>query len=88
LNTAKPGEPYTGAQSCIAVHAEANALIHGDATRYRGGTIYVVSIGPDGKLHESQAPCDGCANLIAGGGVVRTVTPDTLGLRSVLLTLG
>lgn len=59
------GSSYdTGAGSCIAVHAEANALIYGDATRYRGGTIYVTG-----------RPCDGCARLIRGAGLRRAVWP-------------
>lgn len=59
-----PGSSYdTGPSSCIAVHAEANALLYADGHRTRGATLYVTS-----------EPCDGCARLIAGAGITRVVT--------------
>lgn len=71
-----PGSSYdTGAGSCIAVHAEANALIYGEYARFKGATIYVVSLTPDGSLHEQQSPCGGCERLIKGAGIARVVTP-------------
>lgn len=55
----EPGSSYdTGAGSCIAVHAEANAIIYGDPSRMRGGTVYV-----------TDKPCDGCQRLIDGMGL-------------------
>lgn len=79
----------TGAGACIAVHAEANALLHGDATRYRGGVLYVVSLtfgagrngyycpqmGENVAFHDAQQPCAGCARLIEGAGISRVVVP-------------
>lgn len=57
------GTPYDeGAGLCLAVHAEANALLHSDRSAREGGTIYVG--GP---------PCFGCAKLIAGSGLSRVV---------------
>lgn len=54
-----PASSYdSGAGMCIAVHAEANAIIYGDPVRMRGGTIYVT--------HE---PCVGCQRLIDGMGL-------------------
>lgn len=54
-----PGSSYdTGVGSCIAVHAEANAIIYGDPSRMRGGTVYV-----------TDKPCDGCQRLIDGMGL-------------------
>lgn len=45
--------------NCIAIHAEANALLHADYTQYRGGgTIYVNGLS-----------CFGCAKLIANSGL-------------------
>lgn len=62
-DSAPPGGSYdTGAGSCVAVHAEANALLYGDWARYRGSVIYI-----------TDAPCDGCKRLIAGAGITRTV---------------
>lgn len=50
------------ASNCIAVHAEANALLYSDFTARRGGTLIV-----NGK------PCANCATLIANSGIVRVV---------------
>jgi dCMP deaminase len=54
----------TGPQSCIAVHAEANALLYADRNACEGATMYVTC-----------QPCDGCDRLIRGSGVVRVVWP-------------
>lgn len=60
-----PGSSYdTGAGSCIAIHAEANALLYADGHRTRGATLYC-----------TDEPCDGCARLIAGAGITRVVYP-------------
>lgn len=64
LSAVPPGSSYdTGAGSCIAVHAEANALLYAyqDLT---GGTMYC-----------TDEPCDGCARLIEGAGILRVVYP-------------
>lgn len=75
LDALAPGSSYdTGVGSCTAVHAEANALIYGDWHRFKGATIYVVSLNPDGSLHGSQSPCGGCDRLIRGAGIARVVT--------------
>lgn len=58
-----PGVDYT---NCIAIHAEANALLHSDyITRQLGGTLYV-----------NGAPCSDCAKLIANSGLRRLVYLD------------
>lgn len=58
-----PGSSYdTGPGSCVAVHAEANCLLWADPARFAGSTIYV-----------TEEPCEGCAKLIAGSGISRTV---------------
>lgn len=50
----EPGSSYdSGPGSCIAVHAEANALLYAGVDAARGGTIYVTS-----------RPCLGCLRLI------------------------
>lgn len=60
-----PGSNYG---NCIAVHAEANALLHTDWTARKGGTIVV-----NGPL------CWDCAKLISNSGLSRVVykTDDT-----------
>jgi dCMP deaminase len=61
-----PGSSYdTGAGSCIAVHAEANALLYTDALARRGGTLYC-----------TDEPCDGCLRLLQGSGLKLVVYPD------------
>lgn len=54
---------FSNYDSCIAVHAEANALLFARAS-CKGATAYVTT-----------APCPSCAKLLAGAGVVRTVSP-------------
>lgn len=64
----EPGSSYdTGPGSCIAIHAEANALL--DAGRLaRGGWIFV-----------STEPCDGCLRLARGARIVGVSWIDSLG---------
>jgi dCMP deaminase len=52
----------TGPGSCIAIHAEANALLYADRSRCEGGTIYVTC-----------EPCSWCLKLIDGAGIARVV---------------
>lgn len=58
------GAEYAGPGACIAVHAEANALLYADQTHCVGATIYV-----------THPPCDGCARLIKAAGVSHVVHP-------------
>lgn len=57
--------PRSVYDTCIAIHAEANALLHSDYTARRTGgcTLYV-----------NGTPCFGCAKLIANGNIRRVVT--------------
>jgi dCMP deaminase len=49
--------------NCIAIHSEANALLHSNYVDYRdGGTMYV-----------NGPPCFSCAKLIANSGLARVV---------------
>lgn len=62
----EPGSSYdTGAGSCIAVHAEQNAIIRADWSRLQGATIYC-----------TEEPCDGCLRLIKGTPIARIVSPS------------
>lgn len=47
---------------CLSVHAEINAFTHADATKCRGGTLYVNGL-----------PCWDCAKVIVNSGVKRLV---------------
>lgn len=55
----RPGESYdTGKGSCIALHAEQNAIIYADYEKCRGGILYV-----------TDRPCEGCQRMIDGAGL-------------------
>ena len=61
-----PGSSYdSGAGSCIALHAEQNALLYAGIDGAAGSTLYI-----------TDDPCDGCARMIRGTGIVRIVTPS------------
>lgn len=53
-----PGSNY---DNCIAIHAEANAIIRA-GRRARGAWMYL-----------THGPCDGCRKLIMGAGITRVV---------------
>lgn len=60
----------TGAGSCIALHAEQNALLRATWDEMQGATIYITC-----------EPCPGCARMITGTPIARVVWPD--GVRRV-----
>lgn len=49
-------------EECIAIHAEANALLHCETLHREGATIYCTDF-----------PCLSCAKLISNSGVMRVV---------------
>jgi len=59
-----PGDATSGADEdgCIAIHAEANALLFSTPEERDGATLY-----------STAAPCFGCAKLIANSGVREVV---------------
>lgn len=60
------GSSYdTGAGTCIAAHAEQNAIIYAGRSGCLGSTIYITA-----------EPCAGCARMIEAAGVKRVVTND------------
>lgn len=77
----EPGSSYdTGAGSCIAVHAELNALLYADRDKCEGATMYIAAVTyqvRDGQVRDVQrtsgAPCDGCMRAIKGAGIARAV---------------
>jgi dCMP deaminase len=61
-----PGSSYdAGAGSCVASHAEANALLYAGRDQTLGATLYLTS-----------APCDGCERLVRAAGISRVIWPD------------
>lgn len=64
-STVAPGSSYdTGAGSCVALHAEQNALLYTDRADRIGATLYI-----------TREPCSGCRREIAGAGIARVVWP-------------
>lgn len=60
-----PGSSYdTGPGSCIAAHAEQNAIIYAGRSKCLGATIYVTS-----------DVCGGCLKMIEAAGITRVVNP-------------
>ncbi|MDG4783240.1 dCMP deaminase family protein [Micromonospora sp. WMMD961] len=51
--------------NCVAVHAEANALLRAGFEASRGAVLYI-----------TDPPCHECSRLIAAAGIARVVTPD------------
>lgn len=60
----------SGPGFCIAVHAEANALLYADRANTEGATLYTWSNTPNCE------PCAGCRRLIMGAGISRLVYPS------------
>lgn len=48
--------------NCIAIHAEANAIVYAKKSDMEGATIFITG-----------APCDGCEKLIAAAGIKEIV---------------
>lgn len=64
ISNANPGEGYEESR-CIALHAEMNAVAHGEYERMLGGTAYI-----------NEPPCYMCQKVLAAAGIVRAVWPD------------
>lgn len=52
-----------GHDNCIAIHAEANAILYSSPEEREGATVYITGV-----------PCFGCAKLIANSGLSEVVT--------------
>jgi dCMP deaminase len=64
-STVAPGSSYdTGAGSCIALHAEQNALLRASWHDMVGSTLYI-----------TDEPCEGCRRTISGTPISRVVWP-------------
>ncbi|WP_459957334.1 deoxycytidylate deaminase [Nocardia sp. IFM 10818] len=60
-----PGSSYdAGASACVAVHAEANALLYCDRADLAGSTLYI-----------TREPCYSCRKLIDATGIAQVVYP-------------
>lgn len=56
--------------SCVAVHAEQNAIISAARKDMQGATLYLASLDPKTK----PAPCNFCDRMIKNAGIIRVVT--------------
>jgi len=56
-----------GHDNCIAIHAEANAILYSSPQERDGATIYITGV-----------PCFGCAKLIANSGISEVVSEGDL----------
>lgn len=66
LSEVLPNSDYnSGAGRCVALHAEANAIIYANREDLPGSTLYV-----------TRAPCPDCSKLISGAGIARVFTPE------------
>lgn len=65
LSNVEPGSSYdTGPGACVAIHAEANALIYTNRQDLVASTMYLTS-----------APCAGCSKLMRAAGITAAVWP-------------
>lgn len=68
LSGCEPGSDYgPGPGSCVAVHAEANALLYCDRVDLQGATLYI-----------TRGPCYACQKLIEAAGITNVIWPEKL----------
>ena len=65
-----PGEGY---DHCVSVHAEQNAIIHGDSERMKGGTIYITGLDVKTGDIVSGKPCKICERFIKNAQIANVV---------------
>lgn len=65
-----PGERY---ELCVAVHAEANAIINGNPEKMAGATIYIYGVDKDGNQVHPASPCLMCARMIMNARIGKVV---------------
>lgn len=63
------GQQY---EKCVAVHAEANAIISAARRDMIGSTLYLAGW-EDGKRIENPEPCEICAKLIKNAGIKEVI---------------
>lgn len=69
-NNVPHGERY---ELCMAVHAEANAIINGDREDMRGATLYLAGL-ENGKRLANPKPCLMCERLITNAQIASVVS--------------
>ena len=71
------GERY---EACLAIHAEANAIISASRRDMIGATLYLSGQEADGTPVEAPAPCAMCSKLIVNAGISTVVTRNADGI--------
>jgi len=66
LHAAEHGEQYG---SCVAVHAEQNALISASYKELHGASLYLACLSEKPNI----APCNCCDRMIKNAGIIRVV---------------
>jgi len=66
------GQQY---EKCMAVHAEANAIINGNRFDIIGATLYLVGF-EDGKPISEPEPCEMCERMIRNARIASVITGD------------
>lgn len=59
--------------SCVAVHAEQNAIISASRQELQGSTLYLVGYDPRTKKWIEAKPCNMCDRMIRNAGILRVV---------------
>lgn len=60
--------------TCVAVHAEQNAIISASPRDMRGATLYLACLDP----YVTPAPCNYCDRMIKNAGITRVVTKEDI----------
>lgn len=66
------GEQY---EKCVAVHAEANAIISASRNEMLGSTLYLFGFEGFDKPISNPEPCIMCNRLIKNAGIERVINP-------------
>ena len=61
---------------CVAVHAEANAIIMANPEKLSGATIYLAGTEVDTELPANAHPCKMCERLVKNAGIRKIVYRD------------
>ena len=70
LNDIPHGERY---EECVAVHAEANAIIQASAEELEGSTLYLYGR-EDGSSIFGASPCKMCARMIKNAKIAKVIS--------------
>lgn len=66
------GEQY---EKCVAIHAEANAIINASREEMVDATLYLAGF-EDGKRIKNPQPCLMCERLIKNSGILQVITEE------------